>query len=131
MRSLGTHKAFIAALQRDNKWLVVGQSPTQIQLSKIFGGKQAVSVLLEKTISGMYIMMPLTYAFKSTVSHFDYSSEEERRIRNKNVFKSLIKTLKRVKLWDGIENKNTFIHINDQNKKSNKNKLIKEFKDLV
>lgn len=133
MRSQGTHRAFVAALQRDNKWLVSGQSTTQIQLSKVFGGKSAsaVTVLLVKTPSGMYVLEPLTYTFKSRVSHFDYFTEEERRIRNKNVFKSLIKTLKRIKLWDGIENKDTFIRINDQNKKANKRKLQREFEDLV
>jgi hypothetical protein len=131
--SSGTHRAFIAALQRDGRWLVTGQTLTQIQLTKVFGGKHgpAVSVLLEKTPSGMYTLEPLTYAFKSTVSHFDYFTEEERRIRNKNVFKSLIKTLKRVKLWDGIENSDTFIRINDKNKKSNKDKLRKEFKSFL
>jgi hypothetical protein len=132
-RTLGTHRAFIAALQRDNKWLVTGQSATQIQLSKAFGSKKttAVSVLLEKTPSGMYTLEPLDHAFKSTASHFDYPQEERRWIRNKGMIKSLVKTLKRVKLWDGIEDKENFIQINDHNKKSNKKRLQKEFKDLV
>ena len=115
------HKAFIAALQKDGKWLVTGSNSEQIQIVKVFGGKKgtAVRVLLERTPSGYYTLNPVTYAFRSTVSHFDYAMEEERWIRNKNVFKSLVDTLKRVKMWDGIENKD-LIQINPKNKKVDK-----------
>ena len=128
-----THKAFIASFQRDGHWLVSGTTPTQIQLSRIFGKKHgtAVSVLLERTPSGRYVLTPVTYSFKSTISHFDYFMEEERWIRNKNVFKSLVKVLKRVKMWDGIDNKDTFIQVNGENKKSNKHKVEHELKTLL
>lgn len=81
-----SHKAFIMALQRDGHWLVSGWSATQMMLTKAFGGKRgtAVSVLLEANRSGLYTIEPVTYAFRSTISHFDYPTEEERRIRNKN-----------------------------------------------
>jgi len=127
---LGTHKAFIAAFQRDDKWLVSGQNGSQIRLTRAFNGT-AVTVLLERTLSGYYTIEPVTYAFKSTISHFDYTTDEDRRIRNKNVIKSLIRTLIKVKIWDGIENKESFIQINNKNKKSDKKKLTKEFNSFL
>lgn len=129
---MGTHKAFIASFQRDGHWLVSGVTSTQIQLSKSFGRKQtkAVSVLLERNSSGRYSLTPVTYAFKASVSHFDYFMEEERWIRNKNVFRSLVKTLQRVKMWDGIDNKDSFIQVNPGNKKANKTKISNELKNL-
>ena len=128
-----SHKAFIASLQRDGHWLVSGWSSTQMILTKVIGGKHGVaaSVLLEANRSGMYTVSPATYAFRSTLSHFDYPTEEERRIRNKAMFKSLIRTLKRVGIWEGVENKDTFVRINHQNKKSNKNKLRHELSSFL
>lgn len=137
MISSSTHKSFIAALQKDSTqgkgrghWLVSSHSSSQIQLTKVFG-RTPVSVILERHLSGLYTIEPVTYAFKSTVSHFDYFTEEERRIRNKNVFKSLFQTLKRVKMWHGIENKESFIRVNTTNKKSNKDKVKRELSFFI
>lgn len=122
------HRAVIAHLQRDGRWLIDG-SPTTITMTKMIG-TQVCSVILEKGDSG-YFIKPVTYKFKSVVSHFDYNNlQEERWARNKNAFKALVKALKKAEVWGSIANKD-FIQINDNNKKSKKGKLKNELSDLI
>jgi len=123
------HKLLVGRLQQDGRWLV-SQSIDQIQVTKKFGSHVA-SIILEKTKSGSYRVLPAKYEFRAVQSHFDYLIPEERWSRNKHVFICLIKTLKKIKMWDFIENKETFIKVNTNNKKSNKNKLYDDLKGLT
>jgi hypothetical protein len=130
--NLTKHRAVIARLQSHGKWLVSGSSPTHIELSKQIG-KHVCSVVLEREDNG-YLLKPVTYTFRSVVSHFDYDQEENRWARNKNAFKALTKTLKRNEIWGLILNKD-FLRINNSNQKTNgrqlKNKLSNELSEML
>jgi hypothetical protein len=122
------HKATIAQLQRHGRWLVDGTYHHITMTKKI--GSQACSVVLDRQENGGYMIRPVTYKFRSVVSHFDYNQEEDRWARNKNAFRALIKTLKQCEVWGSITNKN-FLQINNNNKKSKKTKLASELAELV
>jgi len=124
------HNMFIAKLKHDGRWLVT-HSHDQIQLTRSLNGR-VNSVLLERTKGGQYDIRPVKYDFRSPISHFDYMVEEDRWARNKALFTSLIKTLKKVGMWEEfIANKKTFIRVNDNNKKSDKGKLGKVLSQLL
>jgi hypothetical protein len=126
------HKSFIANLQRQGRWLVTG-SPSTIVLTKKFGKKspKVISVTIEKERDNMYVIAPIDYAFRSTVSHFDYVGEEHRWARNKTFLKSLIHSLKQAKIWELIKNNDSFISVNAHNPKSNKTAVRNQLKTII
>jgi hypothetical protein len=121
------HRSVITRLQHHGRWLV-DASPSHIRLTKTVGN-QACSVILERQGSE-YVIKPVTYPFKSVVSHFDYNQQEERWARNKNAFKALVQTLKKCEIWGDITNQD-FIQINENNKKSKKTKVKNELSELL
>jgi hypothetical protein len=102
-------------------------------LTKKFGKKlsKVVSVDIEKERDNMYVIAPIDYAFRSTISHFDYTGEEHRWARNKGFLKCLINSLKQAKIWDLIKNKDTFISVNTNNPKSNKAKIREQLRSIL
>lgn len=78
-----------------------------------------VTVLLEPAGRNKYNLKFPTYTFVSHVSHFSPKEEEHRFCRNKHVLFSVIKDLKKVDLWDKVQNKD-FLRVNPNNKKSSK-----------
>jgi hypothetical protein len=126
------HRALIAKLQKQGRWLVSGSAHT-ITLTKKFGKKvgKVVSVNLAKEVDGTYTIAPIDYEFRSTVSHFDYVGEEHRWARNKTFIRSLIASLKDVDIWDHIKNKETFIQINAHNTKVNKTMVKNQLNSLI
>lgn len=126
------HRSLIAKLQQNGHWLVSG-SPTSITLTKTFGKKtrKVVSVILEKEKDNTYTLAPIDYAYRSSISHFDYAGEEHRWARNKGFIKSLTTTLKAVGMWDFVKNKNTFIQVNENNPKAKKAAIRDELKTIL
>jgi hypothetical protein len=104
-----------------------------ITLTKKFGKKvpKVISVDIEKERDNMYVIAPIDYAFRSTVSHFDYAGEEHRWARNKTFLKCLIHSLKQAKIWELIKNKDTFILVNTNNPKSNKSSVRSQLKSII
>jgi hypothetical protein len=121
------HRSLIANLQRNGTWLITG-TDHQITMTKKFG-KRVVEFILEKHKDGLYTIVPTGYEFSSAVSHWDYVNGERRLARNKTIITSFIRTLKAVKMWDYITNKD-FVRINPNNKKANIKKIETELSEL-
>ena len=121
------HRALLANLQRDGTWLATG-TDHQITLTKKFGTR-IVEFILEKHGDGLYTIVPTGYEFASSISHWDYLNGERRLARNKTIIASFIRTLKTVKMWEYITNKE-FVRVNTNNKKSNKKKVGSELTEL-
>lgn len=122
------HNSFIAKLQRDNRWHVEHDAG-QIRLSRTIAGKN-VSIMLERQKNGTYTVNPVTNIFKSTTSHLEYFVPEERWVRNKNIFISFVRTIKRIKMYDFID-WSTFIQVNENNPKSNKKSVKIQLASLL
>jgi hypothetical protein len=126
------HMTFVAKLQKVKSkihWLVTGTAH-QIVLVRRFG-KNVAKVVLTLQGNGKYEITPSKYEFNSTVSHWDYPIPEERWMRNKSCFMSLISTLKKAGIWEEIIDRNHFIKVNNKNKKSNKDKVSKQLSYLM
>lgn len=126
------HSMFVARLQKVKtkvRWLV-SHTSTEIILVRRFG-KNVAKVVLTMVSSGKYQITPSRYEFKSTVSHWDYPIPEERWMRNKNCFKSLILSLKKAGVWEHIIDHDHFIKVNNQNEKSNKGNVAKQLSSLM
>lgn len=112
-----THRDTASDLQviaQQKHWLVSLQGSNAIRLTKEFG-KQVISCLLLRTNEGKYDLQPITYGFKSRISYFDYSTEENRFARNQVFFISLFRLLKDANMWDMINNRETFLQVNESN----------------
>jgi hypothetical protein len=110
-----THLENVHKLQMQGDWLI-RYSNNEIKMSRQIN-QQICSVSLMKKNNNQYIILPITYKFRSSVSHLDYTYDEDRWTRNKESLKSLINTLKQCEVWKFIMNKN-FIQINQKNLKS-------------
>jgi len=114
-------------LRDDGGWLVkrVGQ---ELQLIRTFSGK-AIVVRLCKAVGGYEILFP-SYLFESKISHYAPVVDEIRFSRNKSIITSLVHYLQRTGIWDNIVNKH-FVKINRKNKRSDKDVLTGEIKELL
>jgi hypothetical protein len=122
------HGMFIAKLRKHGGF-IVGGSGNEIILSRVFNRKtnRPISVVLTRNATtNRYTIDPCGSEYTSSASHFEYRGDVEFRwTRDKRVLKYLIDTLKAIKCWDRIENKD-FLKVNDRNKKSKKDRLDKE-----
>lgn len=120
----------ISLLRKERKWAAIPLASHNIQLSRRIG-KRTVTVVLALVAGGKFRLLPATYRFRSTVSHFDYAEETEKRFsRNKGIFKSLLTALKESTVASYIENLDTYLKVNTANDNSDKGQLKKELKEL-
>lgn len=117
-------------LRKERKWAAIPRGKRDIQISRVLAGK-AITVILESTGKGSFNLRPATYHYRNSASHFDYMEPEERFSRNKNVFRSLFRTLKESTISAYIENLDTFLVVNKTNDRSDKRKLNGELKSLT
>jgi hypothetical protein len=131
MSSRISNQAFAARLRTDGVWLVE-MSSTQLKLSRKFGVKNSkvVSFMLQRQTNGLYFLEPITYEFRSKISHFDYYTEENRWARDKKFFKCIFDTFRRTDTLRFVENAGSFIRINTFNKESNKDILKSQLKEI-
>jgi len=119
----------VKKLRNEKYWLVEKVSKKkEVKLNRLANGK-VVSIRLVPSLNNKYRIIFPSYLFFSKISHFSPVDNEYRNCRNKAILKSLVKLLKRSSIWDYIENKD-FLTINDHNKRSDKENLKKELKEL-
>lgn len=114
-----THTQIVHKLINENLWNVERRG-IDIILRKAFGIKkqQIIGLTLKNTTSNSktrYRIEPLHYTFKSSTSHYNYFEPEDRWTRNKMFIKAAIKFLQNSEVWEYIENKKSFIQVNDNN----------------
>lgn len=126
--AISTRRKIISALGQDKRspWTAIPIAGSGIKLTRRMGRK-VISVVLVKN-KHKFMLTPVRYPFTCRNSHFDYMSveREERRCRNKGIFKSLFKSLREAGCLNLISNKDSFIDINRENTKSVKENLKKE-----
>lgn len=127
---MASRDKIIQMLRKEKKWAAIPRGKNDIQMSRILA-RRAVTVILESTGNGSFLLKPITYRFKSASSHFDYCNPEERFSRNKNILKSLFRALKESTIAAHIENLNSFLVVNKSNTRSDKKKIDKELKKLT
>jgi hypothetical protein len=96
----------------------IDSSPNSITAYKTILGK-TISIVLEREPTG-YVLCPVEYRYQNKISYLDYGFEEQRWSRNKNILFAFINLLKRAGIWDLIKNKNSFLKVNESNKKTGK-----------
>lgn len=123
----------LKALQKDRE-LIISKSEkvkNEIEVIKIFG-KANKKILLFKLVftkKGIIIIHP-NYEFHSTVSHFCSTQRDIRLSLNKAYLKSIIRSLKKIGVWEAVINKD-FLQINKNNPKSNKAVINRELRKLL
>lgn len=118
-------------LKNEESWLAVKSGKDSIKVVKQFGKQKTkiIEFVLTSVVDGIHIHHP-NYEFKSTVSHFRAVEKDIRLSLNKSFLSSIIKSLKKVSLWDAVVNKD-FLRINKDNSKSNKKEVSMELKKLL
>ena len=127
---MSSQNKIITLLRNEKKWAAIPVGKRNIQMSRRLAG-QTVTVLLSYEDKGKYSVQPATYRFRSANYHYDYATGERRFSRNKQVLKSLFKALKESTIAGYIHNLDTFLVVNEGNRKSDKEKLKKELKTIV
>ena len=102
------------------KFAVAKKGP-DIQLIKMMAGKP-VTIFLKEVEEG-YWMEPPKHEYHCTYSHFDFSEEEQRFTRRKDLLLRLVPHLKDTGMWEFIVNKEGFFKVNPNNKKMSAKKL--------
>jgi len=127
-----SNNGLVAKLRVDGAWFVEGSS-SNIQLTKEFGrkNKKIISFLLQRQTNGKYYIEPVTYEFHSKLSHFDYCMPESRWSREKRFFKNIYALLQRTDTLQYVENADSFIKINNHNKKSDKGSVRGQLKSFI
>ena len=114
-------------------WTAQSTTGDKIVFIKSFGGRKharIITLAFEIVGEGKYRIVHPSYDFHSTASHFKAICEDKRLSLNKGYLTRIVKDLKRLKLWDFVENKE-FLAPNDWNKNSNKAKIRSELKELL
>ena len=116
---------------RQEKYLTVIPSGSKITIVREFGraSRKVLSFDLIAKKEGYFLDHP-SYVFRSTVSHFKATKDDVRLSLSKTYLSSLIKMLKRTGVWPLIINKK-FLVVNDKNKKSHKDRVQKELRNLL
>jgi len=125
-----TRDDFIRMMRSEKKWIVVPVGQKSVSMHRKIGSHH-ITVLLEETPHGTFMINPASYSFQSKCSHFTYTQKEVRWSRNKNTLSAILKALKNSAAMDHIHNLDEFIVINKECKKSNKRKLAEDLKDLT
>jgi glycogen debranching enzyme len=109
------------------------QGNTLFSLTKKVGGRP-VTIHLELVNGGLWVNPP-KYTFSSTVSHFDFTEQEQRWTRRKDIITNVVAALMKAEVWSFIQNKN-FFTVNEncksfQKQKDLKTRVLEEFKDCL
>lgn len=105
-----TMKKLAKALHAERFWLV-GEKATKIELSRTVGDRVVTVELTPGTVQGKVHLSFPSYLFQSKISHWSPTEDEIRLTRSKSILTSLVKTLRRSIVWDFVENKD-FIKVN-------------------
>lgn len=122
-----TLKALADLLKEDGHCLV-GIIGNSLKITREYASRP---VMVDITyINGKFSLSFPNYLFRSKISHFAPTTKEMRYCCNKAVIFSLIRLLKRSRVWNYVDNKD-FIQVNDKNEGSNKKALSKALDNLL
>jgi hypothetical protein len=108
-----------------DRFFTVSEQGTAICISKIFNSRPMTLTL--NCSGGRLHIEPPRYTFKCSVSYFEYKQQERRFSRDKSMLRKFIERLRRLGIWDYVSNQD-FFDVNNDNKKLNRNKALKEMK---
>ncbi len=118
-------------LSGEKSWLIINDGSDGVKVVKEFGiqKRKVIEFSLVCVSEGIYIKHP-HYEFRSTVSHYCSTQKDIRLSLNKTFLSSIIKTLRKIGLWEAIVNKD-FLQVNRDNSKSNKGVVKRELRRLL
>ena len=124
-------KRILNKLSLEVTWLAIKSGGDSVKVVKQFGKAKIkiIEFVLTSVSEGIHIHHP-NYEFISKVSHFCAVEKDIRLSLNKTFLSSIIKSLKKVGLWEAVVNKD-FLKINKDNSKSNKKNVSHELKKLL
>jgi len=118
----------IKSIKGEKGWLV-SEKGGNITCSRSYAAHNiAFSLIAQK--HGVYKIQHPSYLFISTISHFLSTENDIRLSLNKVYLKSVVRMLKRTRVWDNITNQD-FLVVNHNNRKSNKEKVRAELSGLI
>lgn len=120
----------VSSIKEGGKWLV-NPTPAGVSVTLKHGGRAITVRFLPSTSSkgAWYLDFP-SYLFRSATSHFRSATPESRFCQNKQMLFSLIRHLKKIGVWEHVENKG-FLEVNEDNQKSPKKDLRKALEELL
>jgi hypothetical protein len=122
-----TLKKLAEALTEEGHFLT-GIIGNKMRLNKTVNGRP-VSVFITRINGKLSLEFP-KYIFNSMCADYEPSDTELRYCRNKVLLFHLVRTLKRSRVWNYIDNKN-FIKVNTHKKKSDKKSLEKRLHQIL